>query len=138
MAVFNLEDKDNGITELHQKLKMLPQTGEKIITDTLHNEGAEMIKKGIDALLPRSGRKRKSPRPASSNPRAIMMRKDQSKNLNVVVGTTYSYHYLYFPDDGSNTRKHHGNQHFMLKGAESQSEKVLETCINNLMKEIEK
>lgn len=133
MARFELQ---SDLPELYAKLQKLPQRGEQIITDTLHNEGAELIKKGIDVLLPRSGRKRKSPIAAASNKRSIMPNKAESGNLNVVVSSTKTYRYLYYPDDGSNTRRHRGEQHFMRRGGESQSDKILKLCIEKLTKEI--
>lgn len=138
MAVFNIADKENGIEELYERIMKLPREGEKIITETLHNEGANLIKSGIDRLLPVSGKtwegKKKA---ASDNNRAILKREHESGNLNVVVGTTYNYHYLYFPDDGSNTTNHVGNQHFMLKGAENQSSKIIDVCLEKLTRAIE-
>lgn len=137
MAVFNLKDENDGLKELYDRIMRLPREGEAIITSTLHNEGAQCIKNEIDRLLPRSGRKWKGKKkPATSNKKAIMPREDESTNLNVVVGTTYNYHYLYFPDDGSNTKNHMGNQHFMIRGAENSADKVVDLCIRNLMKEI--
>lgn len=138
MAVFNLEDEENGIKSLYDKIKSLPQKGEKIVTETLHNEGAVLIKGGIDRILPSSRRTWKGKKSAaSSNNRAILKRANESGNLNVVVGTTSQYHYLYFPDDGSNTLRHEGGQHFMLRGAENATGKIINICQEKLIKAIE-
>lgn len=137
MAVFNLEDE--SVIELHERIKAFPGNSEKVITETLHTEGAEFIKEGIDRLLPRSGRKpwKGKKRAAADNKNSIKLRKTESGNLNVVVGTTSSYHYLYFPDDGTNTTSHVGNQQFMLKGAEDSQDRIMEACIKNLIEQIE-
>ena len=136
MAVVEFKQSDN-LQELQQTISKLKEEGEKIITNTLHNEGADEIKKGIVPLIPESGRKWKGKkRAAKKAPRAIGYRKEDSGNLNVVVGTTYNYHYLYFPDDGENTKNHYGNQHFFEKGAEAKIGKVLDICMERLTEKI--
>lgn len=136
MAIAEFKQEDN-LQELQQMLSQLPNEGEKIITNVFHNEGAEEIEKGIRVLLPESGKKwEKKKIPAKKAKKSIGFRKAESGNLNVIVGTTYNYHYLYFPDDGENTENHYGNQQFMKKGAESKTGKILDVCIEQLTQRI--
>lgn len=136
MAIAEFKQEDN-LQELQQMLSQLPNEGEKIITNIFHNEGAEEIEKGIRVLLPESGKKWKKKKiPAKKAKKSIGFRKDESGNLNVIVGTTYNYHYLYFPDDGENTESHNGNQQFMKKGAESKTGKIMDICIEQLTQKI--
>ena len=84
------------------------------------------------AVLPSSGRRWKGKkRPArSAMPRSF----DQDDDLlAVTIAARGVYHYLYFPDDGSNTRKHAGNQQFMYRGAERASPKIIELCLGKLV-----
>lgn len=55
--------------------------------------------------------------------------------LSVTIKTVSTYNYLYFPDDGSNTKKLAGNQQFMASGAESASDRIMELCIGHLTEE---
>lgn len=63
--------------------------------------------------------------------------KPEGGNLSVVVRTKYGYHYLYFPDDGSNTERHEGNQQFMFKGAEGVADEVVNGIIDKLVNRLE-
>ena len=133
MAVkFELEE--NLSTELMEIIGKLPNEGECIVNDVFHNEGTELIKEGITILLPVSGRKWKKKKRAAKVAKPF---KSINSNLAVTVFARSGYGYLYFPDDGSNTKKHEGNQHFMLKGAENQSGKIIDICLDKLKKAIE-
>ncbi len=135
IAKFSLED---NLPELQQMLSQLSNEGEKIVTNVLHNEGADEIESGIQPLIPESGRKWKKKKQAAKKVKSFGKRKGESGNLNVVVGTKNSYHYLYFPDDGSNTKNHYGNKQFMKKGAESKAGKILDICLEQLTEKISK
>ena len=52
--------------------------------------------------------------------------------LTVTIAARGRYHYLYFPDDGSNTRRHVGNQEFMRRGAEAAAGKIIDICLGRL------
>ena len=102
-----------------------------LIDDVLRGEGAEEIKKEIAPLLPVSGRSWKGKaRPAIE---AMPQRFTQENgSLSVTIKASGTYHYLYFPDDGSNTKKHAGNQEFMRRGAENASSRIIDLCIGKL------
>lgn len=105
------------------------------INDVLWNEGATLIQEGIQYLLPESGRTWRGKKPAAK--RAAPFTVTDKAALSVEVGTKYAYHYLYFPDDGSTTRKHAGNQQFMLRGAEAQQPHIINLCVERLTKEFD-
>nr|AHF24082.1 Gp9 protein [uncultured bacterium Contig643] len=103
----------------------------RIIDDVLHGEGASRIKDKIAMLLPASGRDWKG---KGASARAAMpgaFRQDNGQ-LSVTIAARGKYHYLYFPDDGSNTRKHAGNQQFMQRGGENAASEVIDLCIGKL------
>ena len=102
-----------------------------IVDQILHGEGAERIKAKIAMLLPASGRQwRGKAAPA----RSVMPGRFSQDNgqMSVTIAARGTYHYLYFPDDGSNTRHHAGNQQFMQRGAENAADKVIDLCIGKL------
>lgn len=107
---------------------------ESIINDYLGGEGGDIIKERIRGLLPVSGRHWKGKKAAakSTNP----FRKTPG-NLSVKIHTKGAYHYLYFPDDGSSTEKHYGNQQFMFEGASKSSDEIAEEIINRLIQRLE-
>lgn len=103
----------------------------RLIDEVLHGEGAELIKQQITPLIPASGRTwAKKGAPAS----IAMPRKFSQDNgpLSVTIAARGKYHYLYFPDDGSNTRRHAGNQHFFQRGAEESAQRIIDLCVGKL------
>ena len=125
---FDAEQVD-GLVDLMEQYGDLAK---KAINEILHEEGAEEIKKEITRLLPASGRRWKGKkRPArSAMPRGF----DQDEDLlSVTIAARGGYSYLYFPDDGFNTKRHAGNQQFMYKGAEKATPKILEMCLGRLV-----
>ena len=94
-----------SIDDLYEKMVSYGTGSGQIIDKVLRSEGAEEIKKQIARLLPSSGRHWKGKAPAASS--AMPGRFDQDNGeLSVTIAARGKYHYLYFPDDGSNTRKH--------------------------------
>lgn len=124
------------LDQVSDLIKQYPGKAQGIVTNILHNEGAEEIKREIALLLPSSGRhwKRKAA-PASV---AMPGKFSQANNpTSVIISTKGRYRYLYFPDDGSNTKRHAGNQHFMMHGAENASSRIIDLCIGKLMEEVD-
>lgn len=120
-----------SIDDLYEKMVSYGTGSGQIIDKVLRSEGAEEIKKQIARLLPSSGRHWKGKAPAASS--AMPGRFDQDNGeLSVTIAARGKYHYLYFPDDGSNTRKHAGDKQFMLHGAEAAAPKVVEMCVGKL------
>ena len=125
--VFDASEIDElaGIMEQHGT------EAEKTIDTVIHGEGAQEIKERIASLLPESGRRWKG---KGASARAAMPGKFQQDNdlLEVTIAARGKYHYLYFPDDGSNTKRHVGNQQFMKRGAEAAVPKIIEMCLGRL------
>lgn len=131
MASFELDIDE--FESLQQSMEAYGDGAIRIINDVIQNEGAEKIKAEIMPLLPASGRtwKRKKAPARSAAPFT-----QQSEMLAVTVKTVSSYNYLYFPDDGSNTIKHMGNQQFMQRGAENASSAIIDLCVGQLTEEL--
>lgn len=102
-----------------------------IIDEVLHGQGADLIKSKITMLLPSSGRNWKGKGAAASAAMPARFSQDND-SLSVTIAARGKYHYLYFPDDGSNTKKHAGNQQFMMHGAEDASSEIIDLCIGKL------
>lgn len=130
MAVLDLDAKDvDGLAGI------IDQYGEKArtaINEVLHGSGADVIKNNITNLLPVSGAswKKKAPAAKSAMPGAFTK---VDKNLGVEILAKGRYGYLYYPDDGSNTRSHAGNQHFMIHGAEASTEEIIDQVLRKIM-----
>lgn len=129
MARATMTLTDEGVDRFAEVLDNYHGYAGRAINDVLWNEAGPMIAESIMPLLPRSGRtwKGKKAPAASTNPFLIM-----KYTLAVSVKSKNAYHYLYFPDDGSSTRNHVGNQQFMLRGAEDRRDDIIERCIARL------
>lgn len=106
----------------------------RVIDNVLHNEGGKLINDRIMQLLPASGRKWKGKKTAASKAKPFEQKND---SLAVTVRTKYNYHYLYFPDDGTNTKRHRGQQYFMYRGASDKSDEIIERCVERLIEKWE-
>lgn len=119
---------------LQRAIQLYSGDAERTVNDVLHNEGGELIKEEIMRLLPESGRTWKGKRRAAKQAQPFSQK---NENLAVIVRTVSAYHYLYFPDDGSNTKNHIGYKgrprEFMYKGAENQTSEIIDRCINRLI-----
>lgn len=118
----------SGIDEIQNLIKDYPDTAEKTINDILHGEGEGEIEKRILPLIHPGhewGGKKKAPHFSGQ------FSHDEGL-LSVTVAARGKWGYLYFPDDGTNTQKHAGNQQFMQRGAENAAPKIIELCIGRL------
>lgn len=130
MAMFELDATE--FERLEQAIAEYEGKAGNIINEVLHGEGAEMIEQKIMNLLPASGRSWKGKRAAASSTQPF---RHDGGTLQVTVRTKTAYNYLYFPDDGSNTIRHAGNQQFMLGGAEDAASEIIDRCIARLTEE---
>lgn len=131
---FKLDATD--LDKLQDAINRSSEMSGPIIDSVLRNEGAEQIKENIAMLLPSSGRTWKG----KGAPASVAMPshfKQENESLSVTIVARGKYHYLYFPDDGSSTRKHAGNQQFMRRGAEAASESIIEMCVGKLLDNFE-
>lgn len=121
---FNLNS--SAMTRLFELLKNTKGNAEEAINDVLWNEAGTLISDEIISLLPVSGRTWRGKKKSAKYAQPFLQSND---NLSVTVKTKNAYHYLYFPDDGTTTRKHAGEKHFMYGGAEHKQDEIIERCI---------
>lgn len=103
-----------------------------LVEEYIQGEGYTEITAAIRRLLPVSWRywKKKTKGARVVGEKAVF--RPVPVTLGVIVRTTAKYDYLYFPDDGSTTRRHRGNQQFMLRGAEQATPEIVETICSRL------
>lgn len=108
---------------------------EETINDVLHNEAGELIQPAIIGLMPRSNVKPWNGKaPHAKDSKSL---RNVNEHLSLTVTTNKKWQYLYFPDDGSNTRRHAGNQQFFARSGESVQDEVIERCVNRLTQNFE-
>lgn len=122
------------IEALQQAMKNYKGNTENAINEVLHNQAGEVIQEQIKLLMPASNRTWRGKKPPAKTSNSL---KNVNENLAVTVTTTSNYHYLYFADDGTNTRKHIGNQQFFASGGEKSESKIVDLCIGRLIEEFE-
>ena len=132
MAAFELEY--DAIDRLVSAMAEYDGKSGQIVNEVLHGEGAQEIKEQITALLPISGRSWRGKRAAAAVAMPGAFSQDNG-TLSVTIAARGAYGYLYFPDDGSNTMRHAGGQHFMERGAEAAAETIIDRCISRLTEE---
>lgn len=136
MARFDLDAQN--LYRIQQAIKNYPKGAEKTINEVLHTEGGALIEARIRQLMPVSGKNWNGKKPAAKHGKSL---KQENHNLAVTIRTTSNYHYLYFPDDGTNTYRHVGKngkpQGFFLSGATQQQTEIIDRCINRLVEKFE-
>lgn len=133
MAVFRMNDED--FAKLQTAIENFPGDAEAGINEILHNEGSQAIQEAVRRLMPMSGKSWKGKNPPAKTSKSL---RDKKENLSVTVRTSKNYQYLYFPDDGINTRRHVGNQRFFLRGGEAAKNEIIERCITKLTTDFNK
>lgn len=128
MSVFKLNSQD--FERLEEAMKSFQGNTVETINEVLHNEGGQLIHDEIKRLMPMSGKRWKGKKAPAKTSNSLLI---VGGNLSVTVTTKKAYQYLYFPDDGSNTRRHAGNQQFFSSSGENQKEEILNRCINRLV-----
>lgn len=133
MFTINIQD----VERLQKAMIDYAGNTEEAINDVLHNQAGELIQEQIYLLMPRSpaSKKWKGKAPHAKDSKSL---RQKEGNLSVTVTTAKKYQYLYFPDDGSNTIKHAGEQHFFRRGGEAATGEVVERCITRLITDFEK
>lgn len=128
---FHIDTKE--VLDLSKALTSAGKNAEAVVNQVLHEEAGQKIQDNIMLLLPESGRNWKGKRRAAR--KSEPFRKEKA-NLAIIVKTKSYYNYLYFPDDGSNTERHAGNQQFMLRGAENAAPDIIRLCTAKIIEEI--
>jgi hypothetical protein len=132
-TTFMLDDAE--FERMQKALERFPGNAEDAVNEVLHGDGATLIKDSIRQLIPVSGRTWKGKAAPASEGNSLT---SVPGNLSVTTKTTKRYQYLYFPDDGTNTRRHVGNQQFFPRGAENVSSEIADVIIDKVTSKFEK
>lgn len=125
----------SGFEKMQQAIKDFEGDVEKEINAVLHEEASPLIQEAVRMLMPRSHVKRWNGKlPHAKDSKSLTDVKD---NLSITVKSAKKYQYLYFPDDGTSTKHHAGNQQFFKRGGESQSDEIINRCISRLVDDFE-
>lgn len=107
---------------------------ESAINEVLHEQAGVLANEAIRRLIPVSGEQWKGKKPAAKIGKSLL---NVPGNLSLIVTTTKNYQYLYFPNDGSNTRRHAGQQFFFERGGEAVQDQIIDLCIARLIDQFE-
>lgn len=122
------------VERLFNVVKNFPSVAEQSINDVFHNDAPPMVEEKIRLLMPMSGRTWAGKAPPARTAKSLTK---ETGNLSFAVKTKGEYHYLYFPDDGSNTRNHVGNQQFFHRGGEMTQTEIVDLCITRMVNDFE-
>lgn len=122
------------VDRLQQALESYQGDAESAINEVLHDEAGDLAQEAIRRLMPVSGKRWRGKKPAAKFSKSL---RNINGNLAVTVTTSKNHQYLYFPDDGSNTRRHVGNQQFFRRGGEAVQGEIIDRCINKLITKFE-
>lgn len=121
--------------ELEERVRAFGDGAEDVVNGVLHDEAGPLIYGRINPLIHPSGRRFKGHTAPARTSKWPVYRTNE--NLAVTVATTSRFRYLYFPNDGGNTKRHAGEQHFMFRGAQAAAPAVMERCVAALTREWE-
>ena len=121
----NCEDFD----ELQNAMREYQGNTENAINDVLHNYAGNRAQEDIYRLMPVSTKKKGK---HAKNSKSLS---NVTGNLSVTITAKGKWHYLYFPDDGTNTRRHIGNQQFFAHGGEAAQDDIVARCVERLTNE---
>lgn len=125
----------SALEEAAERLQEAGGSVEDAVNEVLHGPAGQLIADKISPLIHPSGRTFKGHTASASV--SVWPRFQTAGNLVVEVGTKSRFNYLYFPDDGSNTKRHAGNQRFMERGAKAASEEITSLCIEAILERLE-
>ena len=131
-----LSVEDKGLERLMAAMVESGEGSAQMVTEVLEGYAAGLIKDEIQRLLPSSGRRWSGKKAAarSTNPLRSEVRQEGSPAL--YTTSRNGYHYLYFPDDGSSTRRHAGMQNFMGRGQDAATERIIDRCLAALAEDL--
>lgn len=117
------------VEKLQRVLKNYQGDTEEAVNDVLHNYAGDRAQVDIFRLMPVSQKRTGTHAKHSKSLRNVL------GNLSVTVTTAGKFGYLYFADDGTNTRRHVGNQRFFERGGEAATNDIIERCVTRLTNE---
>lgn len=118
-----------GVDGLLQAMQGYGDNVEDAILDVFEHQGVQLVKDDIQQILPTSGRTWRGKRAPAKSAKPFT---HTMEGIGFIVRSTGTYGYLYFPDDGSNTKRHAGNQQFMIRGAEKAAPDIIDMCLARL------
>ena len=133
MARFELDASE--FDRLVETIKQFPGDAEKAINEVFEADGSKLVHDEIMLLMPVSGAHWRGKAPAAKSAKSLAI---DLGNLAFTVRSSKKYGYLYFPDDGTNTKRHVGNQQFFLQGGENKQSEIIDLCIGRMVSEFEK
>lgn len=122
---------ESNVIALEETIKEYQEGAEEKINRYLHDTGYSKFEQSIINAMPESGRQWKGKRTAAKNSKSLQD-KDKNENLAVTIRARTEYGYLYFPNDGTNTVRHQGNQQFFKKGVEEKQDEAVNDLIDAL------
>lgn len=128
MSRFELDASE--MDRLQRTMAVYEGDVESAINDVLHNDASQILQQEITRLMPVSGRHWAGKKGSAKSSGSL---RDEKSNLAITVKAKKAYSYLYFPDDGTDTRRHAGNQRFFERGAENKQSQIIDRCIGRLM-----
>lgn len=133
MATFSVDIRE--FDKLQKAMQEFQGNTEATINDVLHSEASPLIQEEIKLLMPVSGKTWTGKKPAAKTAKSLT---DYKSNLSITVASAKNYAYLYFPDDGTNTRRHVGDQQFFKRGGEAAQDDIVDRCVRRLVDKFEK
>lgn len=125
-----------AVEEVEKALTEYSGNIEDAINEVFHSEEVNSLaQKAIKALMPQSHKNWRGKKPAAKTSNSL---RKLDGNLSVTIRTQKPYQYLYFADDGTNTRRHIGNQQFFARGGENVKGDIIERCKDKLVNNFEK
>lgn len=125
------------VERLQQTMEQYGSNAGRTVDEVLHNEGGKLIQEEIMRLLPSSGREWRGKKAAAKNTQPF---RQYDGPMSVTIASKTAYNYLYFPDDGTSTKHHIGYKGkprmFMMGGAEKQTARIMDLCVNRLIEKM--
>lgn len=119
------------VEKLESAMREYAGDTEDAINEVLHSEEVNTLaQNAIKSLMPVSGKRWKGKKPAAKTSNSL---RKQDGNLSLTIRTQKAYQYLYFPDDGAQTKNHVGNQRFFARGAEEVQGDIIDRCLTALL-----
>lgn len=123
----------SGVEELQSKIEQYGEGTGQIIQEYLRDDGFKKIASHIPDLIHASGRRWKGKAASAATASYSSVFQGSVSGTELTVKSKSKYGYLYFPDDGSNTIRHAGNQQFALRGAEESTDDIISDVVQRLV-----
>lgn len=124
------------VEALEKAMRAFPGKAGEAINNELKENGASILRKEINRLMPVSGRKWKGKLTGARKSKKSL--KSSVWDMTLVVFTSTPYGYLYFPNDGTNTKRHAGERYFFEGALANKEAVIIHRCVQRLTDEIQK